>query len=76
MQTHGNVEGVTSRTRSLLRRHLILVLIFKMFFLLVLWFLLIKPYRVEVDSQLMSEHMGSSFQQSNKEKSHDRFDGR
>lgn len=76
MQTPGNSDGTLSRMYSGLGRHLILVLLFKTFFLIVLWHTVIKPYRVEVDSYTMSARMSGSFQQSYKENSHDRFNGR
>ena len=65
MQTPSLSEGALSRMYSGLGRHLILVLIFKIFFLIVLWHVLIKPYRVEVDSRVMSARIGSSSQPSN-----------
>jgi hypothetical protein len=55
----------------------VLVLVLKVLVLTGLWHAFIKPYRVKVDQDVMSARLaGPSNQTTNKENSHDRFDGR
>ncbi|MER2539258.1 MAG: cytochrome oxidase putative small subunit CydP [Azonexus sp.] len=77
MPARDNPESLTNRLRTGLGRHLVLVLVLKVLVLTGLWHAFIKPYRVKVDQDVMSARLARpSNQTTNKENSHDRFDGR
>jgi hypothetical protein len=76
MPSNDNPESFLDRLRSGLGRHLVLVLILKVLVLTALWHAFIKPYRVKVDQDVMSARMAGPSIQTNRENSHDRFNGR
>lgn len=76
MPAHDNPQSVLNRLRSGLGRHLVLLLILKVLVLTALWHAFIKPYRVKVDQDVMSARLAGPSIQTNRENSHDRFDGR
>lgn len=76
MPASNHPEDFLTRLRSGLGRHLVLVLILKVLVLTALWHAFIKPYRVKVDQDVMSARLAGPSIQTNRENSHDRFDGR
>lgn len=76
MPASNNPESSTSRLRSGLGRHLVLVLILKVVVLTGLWHAFIKPYRFKVDQEVMSARIAGPSIQTNKGNSHDRSNGR
>lgn len=76
MPSNDNPESLLNRLRSGLGRHLVLVLILKVLVLTALWHAFIKPYRVKVDQDVMSARLAGPSIQTNRENSHDRFNGR
>jgi hypothetical protein len=66
----------SSRLGSLLRRHLVAVLILKAIFLAALWLAFIKPYRVSVDASVMGDRIAGQTKSTNQENKNDRFSGR
>jgi len=63
--------------RPSLALHLGIVLLLKFALLALLWYLLVMPFRVEINAPAMAERLAQSTQQSNlKEQSHDRSERR
>ena len=63
--------------RPRLALHLGIVLALKFALLALLWYLLVMPYRVEIDAPAMGERLTQATQQSNlKEQAYDRSDRR
>jgi hypothetical protein len=76
MPQSGNPDNFRQRLRPGLGRHLVLVLILKVLVLTGLWHAFIKPNRVKVDAGAMSARMAEPSNQTTRENSHDRFNGR
>jgi hypothetical protein len=71
-----NSPALSSLLQSRLGRHLIWVLIIKLILLTALWFIFIKPNRVEVDAATMRDHLLGQPTINNKEIQHDRHNSR
>jgi len=59
-----------------LGRHLLVALLLKVLVLICLWHVFIKPYRVTVDTEVMSHRIAGTSIQTNRENDHDRPNGR
>lgn len=62
--------------KSRLVRHLAIVLVIKVILLTILWHTFIKPNRVKVDVETMSNRIAGPQLQQPQEINHDRFNGR
>jgi hypothetical protein len=71
-----NSPTFSSLLQSRLGRHLIWVLIIKLILLSALWYVFIKPHRVEVDAATMRDHMLGQPAINNQEIQHDRHNSR
>ena len=72
MKPSDNIQG-----RPKLALHLGVVLLLKFALLALLWYLLVMPYRVEINAPAMGERLTQATQRSNlKEQSHDRSERR
>lgn len=59
------------RFRSNLLRHIVLILLLKFLVLTALWWVLIKPNRIPMDSEKMGAHIVAPAANLNKENQHD-----
>jgi hypothetical protein len=71
-----DARNLFRRWRPGLGRHLVLLLVLKAILLAGLWQVFVKPCRVAINSDTMGARVAGSTNQTNRENSHDRFDGR